>query len=200
MTFKLGLTGSIGMGKSTTAAIFADQGCGVWDADAVVHGLYAENGAAVAPLAAVFPQVVNKQSICRLALKKLISDDPDALQQIEKIVHPLVARNRQSFIEQAEQSKQAVLVFDIPLLYETHSQQKFDAVACVYISPDEQRRRVMDRRTMTDAQFDYILSKQMPNVEKQNLSDYLIETDSLSHVMVQVAAILKDIKDQTVHA
>ena len=200
MTFKLGLTGSIGMGKSTTAAIFADQGCGVWDADAVVHQLYAENGAAVAPLAAVFPQVVNKQSICRLALKRLISDVPDALQQIEKIVHPLVVRDRQSFIEQAEQSKQAVLVFDIPLLYETQSQQKFDAVACVYISPDEQRRRVMDRGTMTDAQFDYILSKQMPNVEKQNLSDYLIETDSLPHVMAQVAAILKDIKDQTVHA
>jgi dephospho-CoA kinase len=200
MTFKLGLTGSIGMGKSTTAAIFADQGCGVWDADAVVHQLYAENGAAVAPLAAVFPQVVNKQSICRLALKRLISDVPDALQQIEKIVHPLVVRDRQSFIEQAEQSKQAVLVFDIPLLYETQSQQKFDAVACVYISPDEQRRRVMDRGTMTDAQFDYILSKQMPNSEKQGLSDYLIETDSVPHVMAQVAAIIKDIKDQTIHA
>lgn len=188
------------MGKSTTAAIFADQGCGVWDADAVVHQLYAENGAAVAPLAAVFPQVVNEQSICRLALKRLISDVPDALQQIEKIVHPLVVRDRQSFIEQAEQSKQAVLVFDIPLLYETHSQQKFDAVACVYISPDEQRRRVMDRGTMTDAQFDYILSKQMPNSEKQGLSDYLIETDSVPHVMAQVAAIIKDIKDQTIHA
>ena len=200
MTFKLGLTGSIGMGKSTTAAIFADQGCGVWDADAVVHQLYAENGAAVAPLAAVFPQVVNEQSICRLALKRLISDVPDALQQIEKIVHPLVVRDRQSFIEQAEQSKQAVLVFDIPLLYETQSQQKFDAVACVYISPDEQRRRVMDRGTMTDAQFDYILSKQMPNSEKQGLSDYLIETDSVPHVMAQVAAIIKDIKDQTIHA
>ena len=200
MTFKLGLTGSIGMGKSTTAAIFADQGCGVWDADAVVHQLYAENGAAVAPLAAAFPQVVNKQSICRLALKRLISDVPDALQQIEKIVHPLVVRDRQSFIEQAEQSKQAVLVFDIPLLYETQSQQKFDAVACVYISPDEQRRRVMDRGTMTDAQFDYILSKQMPNSEKQGLSDYLIETDSVPHVMAQVAAIIKDIKDQTIHA
>ena len=200
MTFKLGLTGSIGMGKSTTAAIFADQGCGVWDADAVVHQLYAENGAAVAPLAAVFPQVVNEQSICRLALKRLISDVPDALQQIEKIVHPLVVRDRQSFIEQAEQSKQAVLVFDIPLLYETQSQQKFDAVACVYISPDEQRRRVMDRGTMTDAQFDYILSKQMPNSEKQGLSDYLIETDSVPHVMAQVAAIIKDIKDQAIHA
>ena len=197
MTFKLGLTGSIGMGKSTTARIFADQGCGIWDADAVVHKLYGENGAAVAPLAAIFPQVLKKQTICRTAIKQLISDNSEALKQIENIVHPLVVRDRQLFIEQA---KQAVLVFDIPLLYETHSQHQFDAVACVYISPEEQRRRVMDRGTMTAAQLDYILSKQMPIAKKRELSHYQIKTDSLVHVMAQVSVILADIREQVVDA
>lgn len=197
MTFKLGLTGSIGMGKSTTARIFADQGCGVWDADAAVHKLYSENGAAVAPLAAIFPRVLKKQAICRMAIKQLISDNSKALKQIENIVHPLVVRDRQLFIEQA---KQAVLVFDIPLLYETHSQHQFDAVACVYISPEEQRRRVMDRGTMTAAQLDYILSKQMPIAKKRELSHYQIKTDSLLHVMAQVSAILADIREQVVDA
>ena len=197
MTFKLGLTGSIGMGKSTTARIFADQGCGIWDADAAVHKLYGENGAAVAPLAAIFPQVLKKQTICRTAIKQLISYNSEALKQIENIVHPLVVRDRQLFIEQA---KQAVLVFDIPLLYETHSQHQFDAVACVYISPEEQRRRVMDRGTMTAAQLDYILSKQMPIAKKRELSHYQIKTDSLVHVMAQVSAILADIREQVVDA
>jgi dephospho-CoA kinase len=197
MRFKLGLTGSIGMGKSTTARIFADQGCGIWDADAAVHKLYGENGAAVAPLAAIFPQVLKKQAICRMAIKQLISDNSEALKQIENIVHPLVVRDRQLFIEQA---KQAVLVFDIPLLYETHSQHQFDAVACVYISPEEQRRRVMDRGTMTAAQLDYILSKQMPIAKKRELSHYQIKTDSLVHVMAQVSAILADIREQVVDA
>lgn len=197
MTFTLGLTGSIGMGKSTTARIFADQGCGVWDADAAVHRLYGENGAAVAPLAAIFPQVFKKQAICRTAIKQLISDNSEALKQIENIVHPLVVRDRQLFIEQA---KQAVLVFDIPLLYETHSQHQFDAVACVYISPKEQRRRVMDRGTMTAAQLDYILSKQMPIARKRELSHYQIKTDSLVHVMAQVSAILVDIREPVVDA
>ena len=197
MTFKLGLTGSIGMGKSTTARIFADQGCGIWDADAAVHKIYGENGAAVAPLAAIFPQVLKKQVICRTAIKQLISDNSEALKQIENIVHPLVVCDRQLFIEQA---KQAVLVFDIPLLYETHSQHQFDAVACVYISPEEQRRRVMDRGTMTAAQLDYILSKQMPIAKKRELSHYQIKTDSLVHVMAQVSAILADIREQIVDA
>ena len=197
MTFKLGLTGSIGMGKSTTARIFADQGCGIWDADAAVHKLYGENGAAVAPLAAIFPQVLKKQAICRTAIKHLISDNSEALKHIENIVHPLVVRDRQLFIEQA---KQAVLVFDIPLLYETHSQHQFDAVACVYISPEEQRRRVMDRGTMTAAQLDYILSKQMPIAKKRELSHYQIKTDSLVHVMAQVSVILADIREQVVDA
>ena len=197
MTFKLGLTGSIGMGKSTTARIFADQGCGVWDADAAVHKLYGENGAAVAPLAAIFPQVLKKQAIFRTAIKQLISDNSEALKHIENIVHPLVVRDRQLFIEQA---KQAVLVFDIPLLYETHSQHQFDAVACVYISPEEQRRRVMDRGTMTAAQLDYILSKQMPIAKKRELSHYQIKTDSLVHVMAQVSVILADIREQVVDA
>ena len=196
MTFKLGLTGSIGMGKSTTARSLLIRVV-VFGTQMGSSQIIRENGAAVAPLAAIFPQVLKKQAICRTAIKQLISDNSEALKHIENIVHPLVVRDRQLFIEQA---KQAVLVFDIPLLYETHSQHQFDAVACVYISPEEQRRRVMDRGTMTAAQLDYILSKQMPIAKKRELSHYQIKTDSLVHVMAQVSVILADIREQVVDA
>ena len=197
MIYKLGLTGSIGMGKSTTAQVFADQGCGVWDADVAVHRLYAINGAAVAPIAAVFPNVVKQRSICRQAVKQLISNNSAALKQIEMIVHPLVVHDRQSFIDQAEYP---IIVFDIPLLFETGGQRQCNAVVCVYISPHEQRRRVMSRGTMTEKQLDYILSKQMPIAEKRALSDYQILTDNVAHVTDQVTKILMAIEEQISNA
>jgi dephospho-CoA kinase len=197
MSFKLGLTGSIGMGKTRTAQIFVAQGCGYWDADASVHRAYDVNGAAVAPILAFFPEVIEAGSVSRKAIKNLISKDSTALKKIEQIVHPLVALDRERFAQHAEQD---VLVYDIPLLFETGGHRRVDAVACVYIAPIEQRRRVMERGNMSSEQLDFILSKQMPIDEKLAMSDYCIETDTLPHATQQVLVILADIKERFLNA
>lgn len=191
MSFALGLTGSIGMGKSTTADLFAQEGCAVWDADAAVHRLYAEGGAAVAPIRAAFPEAIKNGAVSRDALKRIISADPTALKQIESIVHPLVARDREAFRQAA---KSDILVFDIPLLFETGGDAQMDAVACVSIPPDEQKRRVMARGTMTEAQFEQIRAKQMPNDEKCARSDFVIVTDTLDHARAQVQDVVRQIR------
>ena len=191
MSFALGLTGSIGMGKSTTADLFALEGCAVWDADAAVHRLYAEGGAAVAPIRAAFPEAIENGAVSRDALKRIISADPTALEQIESIVHPLVARDREAFRQAA---KSDILVFDIPLLFETGGDAQMDAVACVSIPPDEQKRRVMARGTMTEAQFEQIRAKQMPNDEKCARSDFVIVTDTLDHARAQVQDVVRQIR------
>ncbi|MFK7874990.1 MAG: dephospho-CoA kinase [Paracoccaceae bacterium] len=195
--FKLGLTGSIGMGKSTTAQMFADHGCAVWDADATVHKLYSQGGAAVEVFKGAFPSTVIDGAVSRAALKKMIEDDPKTLISIERIVHPLVRQDREAFLTNSDSS---VVVLDIPLLFETKSEHNFDAVACVFVSEIEQRRRVIDRGTMSAVQFEVILAKQMPIEEKLKLADYRIETDSLDHARSQVTAILEDIESKQRHA
>lgn len=191
MTFKLGLTGSIGMGKSTTAKMFADLGCAVWDADAAVHRMYAKGGAAVAPMKAEFPQAIVDGSVSRSALKDIIATDASALKKIEQIVHPLVAADRDRFISD---SQAEITVLDIPLLFENGTEKTLDAVICVSVSPELQRERVMARGTMSEAQFLNILSKQMPIADKIAKSDYVIETDTLEHARAQVKAVIADIK------
>ncbi|MDE4275335.1 dephospho-CoA kinase [Phaeobacter gallaeciensis] len=191
MTFKLGLTGSIGMGKSTTAKIFAELGCAVWDADAAVHRLYAPGGAAVAPMQAQFPEAIVDGAVDRSALKDIIARDPSALPRIEKIVHPLVGEDRAEFRRTAESD---ILVFDIPLLFETGGEAAMDAVACVTVDAETQKQRVLDRGTMTVEQFEQILQKQMPIGEKRARADYVIETDTLEHARAQVEQILAEIR------
>jgi dephospho-CoA kinase len=193
MTFSLGLTGSIGMGKSTTAQMFVDEGCAVWDADAAVHRLYAAGGAAVAPLAAAFPEAVVDGAVDRAALRRIIAADPDALRQIEAIVHPLVGEDRAAFRKNADAD---VLVFDIPLLFETGGETRVDAVAVVSVDPDEQARRVLDRGTMTREEFEQIRAKQMPDAEKRARADYVITTDTPDHARAQVRAIMQDITER----
>lgn len=193
MSFLLGLTGSIGMGKSTTARLFAEEGCAVWDADVAVHRLYACGGAAVDPIGSKFPEAIEEASVSRDRLKEIISRNPDALEQIEAIVHPLVARDRQDFIRE---STAEIIVFDIPLLYENSSETFFDAVACVSVSPELQRKRVMDRGTMTEEQFNSILAKQMPNEEKCARSDFVIQTDTLEMARAQVQDIVRQIRNR----
>jgi len=197
MSFKLGLTGSIGMGKSTTAQMFADAGCDVWDADAAVHRLYAKDGAAVVPMQVRFPDVIVDGAVSRDALREVIGADSSALKAIEQIVHPLVGQDRVRFISE---SNKAILVFDIPILFETGGNTAMDAVACVSIDSETQRARVLARGTMNEAQFEQILAKQMPIEEKRALSDYVIETDTLEHAREQVLAIVEDIKGKLKHA
>lgn len=191
MSFALGLTGSIGMGKSTTAQMFADEGCAVWDADAAVHRLYAPGGAAVEPIGRLYPDAIKDGAVSREALKRIISADPHALKAIETIVHPLVAQDRSAFRKAATQD---ILVFDIPLLFETGSGAQMDAVACVSVPAEDQKRRVMDRGTMTEAQFEQIRSKQLPNDEKCARSDFVIVTDTLDHARAQVQDVVRQIR------
>lgn len=191
MTFRVGLTGSIGMGKSTTARLFAEEGCAVWDADAAVHRLYSRGGAAVMPIAEAFPDAVADGEVDRAQLRRIIADDPGALKRIEAIVHPLVAQDRAAFIEAEEAD---VTVLDIPLLYETGRADAFDAVVVVSVAPAVQRGRVLARGTMSEADFETILARQVPDSEKRARADYVIETDTMEHARAQVRAILAEIR------
>lgn len=197
MSFLLGLTGSIGMGKSTTARLFVEEGCAVWDADAAVHRLYEKGGAAVAPLRAVFPDSVRGDRVDRQVLKQIIAKDPTALPRIEEIVHPLVASDRETF-KTTEDSD--ILVFDIPLLFETGGDARMDAVACVTAPAEVQEQRVLERGTMTRAQFEQIKGKQMPDAEKRARSDFVILTDTLEHARAQVHDIVTTIRKRLAHA
>ena len=195
--FHLGLTGSIGMGKSTTAKMFAEEGCAVWDADAAVHRLYAPGGAAAAPMQTAFPEAIEGGGVSRAALKEIIAADSTALPRIEAIVHPLVAVDRATFLAQADSD---IAVLDIPLLFETGGEAAMDAVACVTIPAEVQRERVLARGTMTEAQFDAIRAKQMPAEEKCARSDYVIVTDTLDQARAQVRAVIRDIRERLRHA
>ena len=189
--FKLGLTGSIGMGKSTTAAMFGEFGCDVWDADAAVHRLYSNGGTAVGPMSVQFPQVIEGNFVSRTRLRLLISDDPKALKKIEQIVHPLLGQDRADFLENATSD---ILVYDIPLLFETGGEVRMDAVACVWTTAETQEQRVMDRGTMTIEQFETIRAKQLPADEKRDRADYVIATDTIEHARAQVQDILNSIR------
>jgi dephospho-CoA kinase len=197
MSFRLGLTGSIGMGKTTTAQMFADAGCAVWDADAAVHRLYAKGGAAVAPMSRAFPAAIVDDAVSREVLKQIISDTPGALKTIEGIVHPLVALDRFDFVAQEAAD---IIVFDNPILFETGMAQTMDAVVVVSVTPEIQRARVLARATMSPSQFALILAKQMPDAEKRALADYVIVTDTVEHAAAQVQDVLKDVRNRIAHA
>lgn len=191
MTYKLGLTGSIGMGKSTTARMFAELGFPVWDADEAVHRLYAPDGAAVEPVAAVFPQAVDKGGVNRNILKKSLAKDSDTLKRLEDIVHPLVAADRESFIRKYEHSP--IVVLDIPLLFEGELEQHLDGVAVVSTSPETQRDRVLSRPGMTEEHLQMILSRQAPDADKRSRADWIIPTDTLEGARSAVEGICREI-------
>jgi len=197
MSFCLGLTGSIGMGKSTTAKMFAALGCEVWDADAAVHRLYGKDGAAVSRISAVLPEAVVDGVVSRDLLKQIISARPGALKEIERIVHPLVAHDRAVF---REKSCADILVFDIPLLFENGGNAAMDAVAVVSVSEELQEKRVMERGTMSRDQFLHIKNLQMPDADKRAAADYVIITDSEDHARQQVQGIVDEIRAMTKNA
>ena len=197
MTFKLGLTGSIGMGKSTTAQMFAELGIPVWDADAAVHKLYSTGGAAVLAIQELYPEAIEHGEVSRSALKRLIQANENVLGELERIVHPLVAADRENFIEISDSD---IVLLDIPLLFETNGDKHMDAIACVDIDPETQRERVLQRNTMTEEQFEQILNKQLPNNVKCSQSDFVIKTDNLDHAKEQVAHIVELIRKDYINA
>lgn len=172
----LGLTGSIGMGKSTTAAMFADRGALVWNADDAVHALYAPGGAAVAPLEAAFPGVVVNGAVDRTRLAEALSRDETAFRRLETIVHPLVSAGRLAELEAARTAGVRLAVLDIPLLFETGGDRAVDAVVVVTADPEIQRQRVLARPGMTPERLAVILERQMPDAEKRRRADFLIDT------------------------
>ena len=172
----MGLTGSIGMGKSTTAAMFADEGALVWNADEAVHQLYAQGGAAVGPVGEVFPGVVVDGAVDRSRLAEALGRDDTAFKRLERIVHPLVAEGRRADLARAEKRGVRLAVLDIPLLFETGGDSAMDAVIVVSADPDIQRARVLARPGMTEARFAAILERQTPDAEKRRRADFVIDT------------------------
>ncbi|MEL6829110.1 MAG: dephospho-CoA kinase [Pseudomonadota bacterium] len=188
----LGLTGSIGMGKSATAAMFQAAGVPVYDADAAVHSIYAAGGAAVDPLSRRFEGVVNDGAIDRVALRALVVNNAEAMADLEAIVHPLVGQTQLEFRKQAETSGAAVAVLDIPLLFETGGHTRVDAVAVVTAPAEIQRERVLARPGMTEADFESILERQTPDAEKRARADFVISTAwGFEFTRSHVSAIIK---------
>lgn len=187
----LGLTGSIGMGKSTTAAMFQAEGVPVYDSDAAVHALYAAGGAAVAPVEAAFPGVVVDGAIDRARLSAKVVGDPEALAKLEAIVHPLVGAHRIGFFEKAQAEGQEIVVLDVPLLFETGGQKSVDKVVVVSAPAEVQRARVLARPEMTPEKFEAILARQLPDAEKRARADFVIDTgQGVEHARKQVRDLL----------
>jgi dephospho-CoA kinase len=190
----LGLTGSIGMGKSTTSRMFADAGALVWDADAAVHRLYAPGGAAVEPLGAAFPGVVVDGMVDRTRLAQALGQDENAFKKLEAIVHPLVAQGRADDLAEARDKGLRLAVLDIPLLFETGGDQSVDAVVVVTADAEVQRQRVLDRPGMTLERFEAILKRQMPDAEKRARADFIVDTGhGLDPAQKQVATIVETV-------
>ncbi|MGY3486129.1 dephospho-CoA kinase [Bradyrhizobium sp. USDA 4011] len=184
----LGLTGSIGMGKSTTAKLFMEAGVPVYDADAAVHQLY--EGEAAPAIEAAFPGTTANGKVDRAKLSARVVHDPAAMRQLEQIVHPMLGASRQKFFADAEAAGAPIVVVDVPLLYETGGEKRVDAVVVVTTSPELQRERVLARGTMDAAKLDAIIAKQMPDAEKRKRADFIVDT---SHGLDPVRARIRDI-------
>src|ERR1700692_3172885 len=189
----LGLTGSIGMGKSTTAKLFAEAGVPIYDADATVHMLY--EGEAVPAIEAAFPGTTADGKVDRNRLSARVVHDPAAIKQLEQIVHPMLGASRQKFLHEAEQSGAAVAVVDVPLLFETGGEKRVDAVVVVTTTPEIQRQRSLARDNMTSEKLDAILARQLPDAEKRRRADFVVDT---SHGLDPVRAQIRDILQEVV--
>ena len=184
----IGLTGSIGMGKSTTLQMFADEGVPVYDADAAVHAVY--SGPAVPVVEAAFPGTTADGKVDRQKLSLRVLGNPDALKKLEQIVHPLLGAHRQKFLEDAEKAGAPIVLMDVPLLFETSGEKRMDAIIVVSAPAELQRERVLARENMTPDKLDAILARQMPDAEKRKRADFVVDT---SRGLAPVRADVKDI-------
>ncbi len=192
----IGLTGSIGMGKSTTAQMFREAGVPVYDADAAVADLYVRGGAAVEPLEAAFPGVTRDGAVDREALRLRVLGDDAAMTRLNAVVHPLLGRDRLAFHAQAEATGADILVFDIPLLFETGGERNMDAVVVVTAPAAVQRARVLAREGMTPERLDAILARQTPDAQKRERADFVIDTgQGLEAARAEVARVLAAVRD-----
>ena len=189
----LGLTGSIGMGKSTTAKLFTEAGVPVYDADAAVHKIY--EGEAAPAVEAAFPGTTVGGKVDRAKLSARVVHDQAAIKQLEQIVHPMLGASRKKFLDEAEASGAPVVVMDIPLLFETGGEKRVDAVVVVSTDAASQRERILARGTMTNEALDGILARQMPDAEKRKRADFVVDT---SHGLDPVRAAIRDILAEVV--
>lgn len=199
MAYLLGLTGSVGMGKSTTAQLFAEAGVPVWDADAAVHRLYAAGGAGVAAVAELTPEAVVDGAVDRGRLRAAVERDATLLPRLEARIHPLVAADRAAFL--ADHAGAPLLLFDIPLLFETGADAWLDAVLVVSAPAEVQRARVLARPGMTEEMLGRILARQMPDAEKRARADHLIETHrGVTAARDDVLALIERLRREAIDA
>ncbi|RAX43529.1 dephospho-CoA kinase [Rhizobium tropici] len=190
---RIGLTGSIGMGKSTSAKLFAEAGIPVNDSDAVVHDLY--SGEAVPLVEAAFPGATSDGKVDRQELSRKLADDPSGFKRLEAIIHPLVREREREFLERQRQAGADMLVLDIPLLFETGADKRVDKIVVVSCDPQIQRERVLARPGMTEEKFNMILSRQTPDAQKRARADYVIDTGgSIDEARKQVREIIADLR------
>lgn len=188
----IGLTGSIGMGKSTTMQLFAEQGVPVYDADAAVHAIY--GGEAVAAVEAAFPGTTADGKVDRQKLSAKVLGNPEALKKLEQIVHPMLGAHRRKFLEDAEKSGAPIAIMDVPLLFETGGERRVDAVVVVSAPADVQRARVLARENMTEEKLDAILARQTPDAEKRERADFVVDTSAgLDPVRARIRDILAEV-------
>ena len=191
---RLALTGSIGMGKSTTARLFAEEGVPVWDADEAVHRLYRPDAAGTRAIGRIAPDAIGEAGVDRARLRAAVTARPELLAEVETAVHPLVAEDRAAFLDRAERSGAPAALCDIPLLYETAGEAGFDAVVAVTAPAAVQRARVLERPGMTEASLEAVLARQIPDAEKRARADYVIDTSrGVEDARTQVRTVLADL-------
>lgn len=193
----VGLTGSIGMGKSETAKMFRALGVPVYDADAAVHKLYEKGGKAVEPIRAAFPSAIVDGAVDRKALSRCVLGLPEEMKKLEAIVHPLVGEAQMNFLRENMEAGEHMVVLDIPLLYETGGETRVDVVVVVSAPYDLQKTRVLARPDMDEAKFAAIHAKQVPDAEKRKRADFIVESDKgLDHARIQVETIVEALKSR----
>jgi len=195
MMIVIGLTGSIGMGKSTTAMMFAEEGIPVYDADAAVHALYAKDGAAVGPIGGLVPDAIVDNAVDRDVLRQAVFQDDTLLEKIEAAVHPLLKDSRRDFF--SENLKAPIVLLDIPLLFETGGDKSVHKIVVVTAPPEVQRERVLARDDMTEERFEAILAKQMPDAEKRARADFVIDTSQgLDAARMSVGVVVSRLREE----